>query len=309
MTTVPAIVVSKVTEDAQGRVSVNYGNGRGRSAMPKHNEREFPALPSIRAEAKSTVDGARLARLISRSAYAVAGEEGKAILNGVLLVGDMNRLVLVATDGHRLARSACSGDFAGLGKQGVVVPGKTMQTVGRMASEATSPVEVAVAPQRNHIGFSLQIGQNEVTVYSRLLEGAYPNYEQVIPKSNAKLLTVPRLELRDAINRVSTYSDNLTHQIRFSLRRGQVTLSVTTAEVGEGEEIVPAQYDDEDLDVGYNATYLLDILKTIETEKVVFRLNTPISAGVVEPDGSLSEKDEEVLCLIMPLRLPEPAAV
>lgn len=299
----------KVSEDAEGRLSVHYGNGKGRSAVPKQNDREFPTLPTVKAEGKATLDGAALARLVARAGYAVSTDETRPVLNGVYMQPDAQQLSLVATDGHRLARAVRKGDFSGMGAQGVVIPGKTIQTVGRMAAEATSPIEIAISAQRNHIAFKLRIGQNDVTVYSRLLEGPYPNYEQVIPKTNPKEVRVARIELREAIDRVSTHSDNITHQVRFSLRRGQVVLSVNTADVGAGEETVAANYDGEDLDVGYNATYLLDILKTIETENVLFRLNTQISAGIIVPDGALSEKDEEILCLIMPLRLPEPAAV
>ena len=177
------------------------------------------------------------------------------------------------------------------------------------SAEATSPVEIAVSAQRNHIAVRLRIGQNDVMVFSRLLEGPFPNYEQVIPKSHPKTLVVPRIELREALDRVATHSDNITHQVRVALATNEVRLSVNTADVGAGEETVEAKYDGEEIEVGYNAIYLLDILKSIETDNVVFRLNTSMSAGIVEPDGALADKDESILCLIMPLRLSEPVAV
>jgi DNA polymerase-3 subunit beta len=120
---------------------------------------------------------------------------------------------------------------------------------------------------------------------------------------------VSRQQLREALDRVATHSDNITHQVRFGVAPSEVRLSVNTADVGSGEETVEAKYDGDEIEVGYNANYLLDILRTIETENVLFRLNTSISAGIVEPEGALSDGSEEVLCLIMPLRLPEPAAV
>ena len=299
----------RVSEDAQGRISVEYGKGKGRSAVPRQNDSEFPALPTVKADAKATIEGPALARLIARSAYAVSTDETRPMLNGVFVQAEAAQIAFVATDGHRLARAIRKGDFGGLGKQAVIVPGKTIGALGRLASEATSPVEMAVSTQRNHIAFRLHIGQNDVTVYSRLLEGPFPNYEQVIPKNNPKQLTVSRLGLREALDRVATHADNITHQVRFSVAPDEVRLSVSTADVGAGEETVEAKYKGDDLDVGYNSNYLLDILRTIETENVVFRLNTSISAGIIEPEGALSDGTEEVLCLIMPLRLPEPAAV
>lgn len=299
----------KVTEDAQGRISVEYGKGKGRTAVPRQNDQEFPALPTVKADAKASIDGPALARLIARSAYAVSGDETRPMLNGVYVQAEGKSVAFVATDGHRLARATRTGEFGGLGKQAVIVPSKTIGALGRLASEATSPVEVAVSTQRNHIAFRLRIGQNDVTVYSRLLEGPFPNYEQVIPKNNPKSVVVSRVALREALDRVATHADNITHQVRLAIAPDEIRLSVNTADVGAGEETVEAKYDGDELEVGYNANYLLDILRTIETENVVFRLNTSISAGIVEPQGALSEGAEEVLCLIMPLRLPEPATV
>jgi DNA polymerase-3 subunit beta len=299
----------KVSEDAQGRISVEYGKGKGKTAVPRQNDQEFPVLPTVKADSKATIEGPALARLIARSAYAVSSDETRPMLNGVYVQAEGNQVAFVATDGHRLARAIRKGEFAGLGKQAVIVPSKTIGALGRLASEATSPVEIAVSTQRNHVAFKLRIGQNDVTVYSRLLEGPFPNYEQVIPKNNPKQLVVSRQQLREALDRVATHSDNITHQVRFGVAPSEVRLSVNTADVGSGEETVEAKYDGDEIEVGYNANYLLDILRTIETENVLFRLNTSISAGIVEPEGALSDGSEEVLCLIMPLRLPEPAAV
>ena len=299
----------KVTDDGQGRVSIEYGKGKGRSAVPRQNDQEYPALPTVKAESKAAIEGPALARLIARSVYAVSGDETRPVLGGVYVQAEGKHVSFVATDGHRLARATRKGDFGGLGKQAVIIPAKTIQALGRLAGDATSPVEISVSTQRNHVAFHLRIGQNEVTVFSRLLEGPFPNYEQVIPKSNPRTMTVGRIELREALDRVATHSDNITHQVRFAVAPNQVRLSVNTADVGSGEETVDAQYEGDELELGYNAIYLLDILKTIETERVVFRLNTPISAGIVEPEGALSDAAEEILCLIMPLRLPEPATV
>ena len=138
-----------------------------------------------------------------------------------------------------------------------------------------------------------------------MLEGPYPNVDQVIPKSQPFSLIVLRSDIRDAIDRVSTHSDNITHQVRFELNKNEVVLRVNTADVGSGEETIEGNYDGEPMVVGYNANYLLDILKSLDSEKVVFRLDKPTSAGVVEPEGGLSDKEEDLLCLIMPLRLPD----
>ncbi|MFH0778942.1 MAG: hypothetical protein V2A71_10030, partial [Candidatus Eisenbacteria bacterium] len=140
-------------------------------------------------------------------------------------------------------------------------------------------------------------------VCSRVLEGPFPNYEQVIPKDTSKKFLANREELNSAIKRVSILSDTVTHQVRFSLRKDKVILSVSTADVGEAQETVPATYAGDEMDVGYNANYVMEILKSMDSDEVCLRLNTPLLAGIVEPVQK--EEGEDMLCLIMPLRLTE----
>ena len=141
-------------------------------------------------------------------------------------------------------------------------------------------------------------------ILARLLEGPYPNYEQVIPRNNPKKLTARRIDLMEAVDIVASHADNLTRQVRFSLRKNALSISSAT-ELGAGDHAVDAQYGGDDMEIGYNATYLLDILKSMSTEEVSFLLNTALAAGIVEPVGALPQADEDMMCLIMPLRLPD----
>ena len=152
-----------------------------------------------------------------------------------------------------------------------------------------------------------QVGEFKVAVTARLLEGPYPNYEQVIPKDNPRSLTTSRSELMEAVDIVASHADTNTQQVRFSLQPGKLAVSSATADFGAGEQTLEAEYQGEPMDIGYNARYLLQTLRNIPTEKVVFRLKTALSAGIVEPVGALAQPDEELLCLVMPLRLPDVA--
>jgi len=189
--------------------------------------------------------------------------------------------------------------------RGKIVPARVLSSVGKFAAEATSPVELRIAEGKNHMGFATQVGEYQVQVFARLIEGQYPNYEQVIPKDNARDLTVSRPDLVEAVDIVASHADSTTQQIRFSLRDGRFTVSSATPDFGAGEQNVEAEYKGEDMEIGYNAKYLLQILRNIPTERIVFKLKTALSAGVVEPVGALPQTDEELLCLIMPLRLPD----
>ncbi len=162
-----------------------------------------------------------------------------------------------------------------------------------------------VADGRNHAGFTTQVGEYRVQVFARLIEGPYPNYEQVIPKDNPRELIVSRTDVIEAVDIVASHADTSTQQIRFSLRGGKFSVSSATADFGAGEQSVEAEYKGEDMEIGYNARYLLQILRSIPTERVVVRLKTALSAGVLEPVGAPPQADEKLLCLIMPLRLPD----
>jgi len=284
---------------------IEYGGGKGWSRFPTQDAADFPRIPEMKAEGSIALEGEVLARLAARTGYATSTEDTRPQLNGVYVQSSDQQVAFVATDGHRLARASRKGAFSAVTGPGVIVPGRALQMVSRTADEATSAVEMAIAQGRNQAGFSTQVGEYRGQILTRLLEGQYPNYEQVIPKDNPRELKARRADLIDAVDLVASHADNVTRQVRFAIRKGKLGVSSTTPELGAGEQQLDADYDGEDLDIGYNAGYLLDILRSITTEQVAFRLKTALSAGLVEPVGALPEEGEELLCLIMPLRLPD----
>ena len=289
----------------KNQLEIRYGDGKGWSRFPVQKSDEYPSPPELKGKIKVTLPGDTLSRLVERTSYAVSEEATRASLNGVFVHGNASQLSFVATDGHRLARATCKGAFDDLTREGIIVPARAIATMSRAAAEATSPVEVRIADGKSHAGFVAQVGEFRVQVTARLLEGPYPNYEQVIPKDNPRSLTVSRSDLMEAVDIVASHADSNTQQVRFSLQKDQLSVSSATADFGAGEQKVTAQYPGEDMDIGYNARYLLQTLRNIPTEQVVFRLMTALSAGIVEPVGALPQADEELLCLVMPLRLPD----
>jgi DNA polymerase-3 subunit beta len=289
----------------KNQLEAGYGDGKGWSRFPVQKSDEYPSPPELKGDLKISLPGETLTRLVERSAYAVSEETTRASLNGVFLHGSPQFVAFVATDGHRLARATCKGAYGDLSRDGVIIPARALSTMSRVSAEATSPVEIRIADGKGHAGFVAQVGEFKVQVTARLLEGPYPNYEQVIPKDNPRSLTVTRSDLMEAVDIVASHADSNTQQVRFSLKGNQLAVSSATADFGAGEQKVDAEYQGEDMDIGYNARYLLQTLRNIPTEKVVFRLKTALSAGIVEPVGALAQPDEELLCLVMPLRLPE----
>jgi len=301
----PKGVLSVAVRD--GQCQVNYGDGKGWSRFPVQDPADFPRIPELKGDTRVTLEGDTLSRLAARTAYAASTEETRPQLNGVLVLSNEKTISFVSTDGHRLARAVRKGAYGGIAAPGIIVPTRALHAVSRTAEEATSPVEIEVASGRNQAGFSTQVGEYRVQILTRLLEGTYPNYEQVIPKDNPHSLKARRAELMEAIDIVASHADNVTRQVRFSVRKDGLGVSSTTPELGAGEQKLAAEYDGEPLEIGYNAGYLLEVLRSIPTEQVVFRLKTSLSAAVIEPVGALPQSEEDLLCLIMPLRLPDAA--
>jgi len=288
------------------QLEVRYGDGRGWSRFPVQDAAEFPRVPDLKAETRITIEGDALSRLVARTSYAASTDASRPQLGGVLMHGSDQQVVLVSTDGHRLARAGRKGTYT-LGKDGIIVPSRALSAISRTAEEATSPVTLEIAGARNQASFTTQVGEYKVQILVRLLQGPYPNYEQVIPKTNPRAVTLRREDLLEAVDIVASHADNVTRQVRFSLRGDKLGIASAT-ELGAGEHQVMTDYQGEDLDIGYNATYLIEMLKSIPTEQVTLKLGSALGAGIVEPVGALTQTDEDLLCLIMPLRLPDAAS-
>jgi DNA polymerase-3 subunit beta len=204
---------------------------------------------------------------------------------------------MVGTDGHRLAKAAFKGSFTGLEGRDLIIPPKALGQVVRLGD---GHAKVKLTVSKNFAVFEV----GPTTVYSRLIDGNFPNYEQVIPKSNPKAFDVKRDELMSVLRRVSVLADSVTKQVKMALKPERVEFSVSTADVGEAKEQLEVAYAGEPLDIGFNALYLLEALRTMNSVMVRFSVNTATSPGVIVPvEGE--KKDEEVVCLVMPLRLAD----
>jgi DNA polymerase-3 subunit beta len=179
----------------------------------------------------------------------------------------------------------------------VIVPPKVLNLIPKLIVDESKQVGIIFG--ENNIIFNME----DIILTSRLLEGPYPNFEQVIPTDNDKKLVVAREELAGAVRRVSILSNALTHQVKFTLKDNNLTLSTTNADVGgEGKETIACSYSGDQIELGYNAHYVTEVLSKIDSEDVVFELSSSVSAGVVY-NAEVSKDD--FLCLVMPLRLAE----
>jgi DNA polymerase-3 subunit beta len=234
-----------------------------------------------------------LQKLISHVAFAASTEESRPILNGVLWELRSDRMRMVATNGHRLARMDVPLKGAG-GQADLIVPPKALEQIRRLFGPED---EIEIARSDNHLGFRSAGTQ----VFTRLIEGPYPNYEQVIPRENDKIITVDKSAFASALRRMSIVASDQTHRIRLAFTNGACKLSVTTPDLGEAQEEMTVSYDGDPLEIGFNATYLLEILKIMPTDEVRLSFKAPERAATCEPVGW--DDPASYLTLVMPLRL------
>jgi DNA polymerase-3 subunit beta len=276
-----------------GEQRVNLECGRTKFKLLGIPKEEFPRFPAVKFDKPWRVASGDLQKLINHVAFAASVEESRPILNGVLWELRADRMRMVATNGHRLARMdiATSG---GKESADLIVPPKALDQIRRLFGPAD---EIEIARSENHLGFR----GGQTLVYTRLIEGPYPNYEQVIPRENDKVATVDRQALTAALRRVGVVASDQTHRVRLALSGGVAKFSVSTPDLGEANDEIAITYEGDALEIGFNANYLLEILKYMPTDEVRLSFKAPERAATVEPVGW--GENASYLCLVMPLRL------
>jgi DNA polymerase III subunit beta len=283
----------RLTASGEQRVTIECGRSRFRLlGLPRE---EFPAFPSLKFEGGWRTSSRELQKLIGHVAFAASTEESRPILNGVLWELRPERMRMVATNGHRLARmDVPTSETQGASQADLIVPPKALEQIRRLFDTDET---VEIAKSENHLGFRTSATQ----IFTRLIEGPYPNYEQVIPRENDKVATADKSALTSALRRMSIVASDQTHRIRMAFANGSCKLSVQTPDLGEAQEEVNVSYEGDPLEIGFNASYLLEILKYIPTDEVRMTFKAPERAATCEPVGW--DDPASYLALVMPLRL------
>ncbi len=265
---------------------------------------EYPVKPPSQVDGLMGIPRALLHELIEKTLFAVGENDARYVLNGVLLErnsvgGQKQQIRLVGTDGHRLALierqfDPTAGSSTGPGDaiQGVIIPKKTLIEMKKILDEEGADPELGFA--KNQMIFR----QGDLLLLSRLMEGTYPNYQQVIPKENEKQILVTKRSLEAALRRVSLLSREKTNAVKFQIGAGKICLSSSNPEMGEAKEDLPVPYKGDSVVAGFNARYLLDVLGAIQGEEAQFEFKDSLSPCLVrEPE------DKDYLCVVMPMRV------
>jgi len=261
---------------------------------------DFPALPRFEKVPFVATEPERLLALIERTAFAVSSDETRYNLNGVFFEPVAGAIRLVATDGHRLsmADAPVEGDFKL--KKGVILPRKGILELRKLLAEAVEGPEDKPAGELGFVENSAIFRRPGVVLVMRLIEGAFPDYRQVIPKTGEKVLTLGRERLLQTLRRVSLLSSEKSNAVKLEVGPGNLRIAAQNPDLGEAKEDVPLEYSGEPLKIGFNARYLIDVLTVVPSADVRLELADDLSPGVLRPTGDAAE---HYTAVIMPMRI------
>ena len=288
-------ICKSLPDSSQIEFSVDSGKamvkaGRGRFTLSTLPATEFPSVDESAGDQTLEVAQSVVKRLIDRTAFAIAQQDVRYYLNGMLLELKAGRLRMVATDGHRLA--LCTANEAvSTGDAAIIIPRKGVLELSRLLDTDES---IRLVIGSNHI----RAANQQFTFTSKLVDGKFPEYERVLPKSADKTVIGQRLELRQAFTRTAILSNEKYRGVRLKLSADTLDITANNPEQEQAEEVVAVEYQGEELEVGFNVSYLLDVLSVLDGDQIRLSLSDSASSALLE------EADEgDSLYVVMPMRL------
>ncbi len=260
---------------------------------------DFPILPEVKKDKAFKLKGTLLQEMIRKTLFAVSTDETRYVLNGVFFQLEGGKARMVATDGHRLAFIQKKLEGKTDDKVSMIIPTKALNEVTKLVAEASKgkeneDVTVEIMATENQVKFVI----NGVEVVSRLIEGQFPNYEQVIPKEAGKKIDITTSELAAATRRVSILASEKSNSIKYKFAPGKTIISANTPDMGEAKEEMDLNFEGEEIAIAFNGKYVLDVLKNVGTDITVVELTQALNPGVFRP-----KSDTDYLCVIMPMRI------
>jgi DNA polymerase III subunit beta len=295
------IVRELPADDVQ--IKVEEGNwvkiisGRAQFKLVGLPKDEYPALPDVAEEGMIAIDGDMLREMIKKTLYAVGENDARYVLNGLFVhmtqaKGGLN-IRMVGTDGHRLSMIDRVID-AKHKEESFIIPKKAMMELRRLLEEDAPKTELRIGFSKNHALFK----RDGLVMVSKLIDGNYPNYLQVVPAKSSKKVTVSKEVMTHAVKRVSILSKEKTNAVKLQLEKERIILSTNNPEIGEASEELAVDYSGEGIAIGFNSRYLMDVLMSMDREHIAIELNDPLSPCLITEDG-----DENYKCVVMPMRV------
>jgi len=285
-----------VTFTKQENEWVTVESGQAKFKLPGIAKESFPDLPTLKTT-PFTIPSSLLKSLIEQTIFAISSEEGRYTLSGAKFELNKSGTKVITTDSHRLALVSTKQTVTRSSDEtlDLLVPRKTLAELTKLAADFDG--DISLGADDNHIYF--RVGTR--TIISRLLSGRFPNYEMVLPKNNDQSATFNTAELSKAIRRVALMADDRSHSISLTFEKGKVTIRSKSPEEGEAVETVSADFSGPETTIGFNASYLQDILNVTSTETVIFEFKDANSQ--IQMRAATTTETIDALQILMPLRI------
>ena len=282
--------------DIKAGYSIEISAGEGKYKLSGYNADEFPKTPTLESSSSLEVDTQIIADAINKTIFATGNDELRPVMSGVFCQLSPENLTFVATDAHKLVRyrrkDAKSKEVASF-----ILPKKPLNQLKNLLTHEQGKVKI----EYNNTNAFFTFGN--YFLISRLIDGKYPNYDAVIPTDNPNKLTIERIPFLNSIKRVSIFSNQSTHQVRFKISGKELSLSAEDLDfANEAKERLTCQYQGEDIEIGFNSKFVLEMLNILDTDEVCIEMSAPNRAGLLLPVNS-DNKSEDLLMLVMPVML------
>ncbi|EKD56014.1 MAG: DNA polymerase III, beta subunit [uncultured bacterium] len=255
---------------------------------------EFPLIPEIKTDKLLSLPVKLLQEAIRKILFSVATDETRPVLTGVYFVVDKNTLKLATTDSYRLAEATIKLEQSATKSASIIIPSRTMSELGRILSAVNSNVDVYL--EENQILFML----GDTQIISRLIEGNFPDYTQIIPKDHSSQFEVVTNELAKVVKMASFFARESANNIKLNFTDNELLVSAVSPQLGDNVSKIPIKSEGENLDIAFNAKFVLDILGIIDEESVIVEANGKLQPTIIKP-----LKDKKFLYVVMPLRVDE----
>ena len=280
-------------------LGIEISSDYGKYKLTGHSSDEFPKIPVIDGGNSLEMDSGVLIRALNKTLFATGNDELRPVMNGVLVELSSDSVTFVATDAHKLVKYQRS-DAKSESTASFIVPKKPLALLKNIIPEEGDDFEIKVEYNESNSFFSFK----NINLICRLIDGKYPNYDAVIPKENPNKLNVDRAAFLNCIKRVSIFANKTTHQVKLKVTGSELHVSAEDLDfANEANERITCNYEGEDIEIGFNSRFLIEMLANLDTEEVQLEMSAPNKAGILSESGSSNGDGEDLLMLVMPVML------
>ena len=284
-----------LTFSVDDKMGVEISSDYGKYKLSGFNGDEFPKMPSIEEPSSVDLECQVLQRAIEKTIFASGNDDLRPVMSGIFFQLNTNDITFVATDAHKLVRYRRT-DSKSDGSASFILPKKPMNLLKGLLSTYSGNVSIEYNEANARFQFA------NITLICRLIDGKYPNYDAVIPSENPNRLVVERSSFAQSIKRVSIFANKTTHQVRLKINGSELSISAEDIDFSnEANERLTCSYEGDEIEIGFNSRFLLEMLTNLDSENVTLELSAPNRAGILLPESN--DEGEDVLMLVMPVML------